>query len=178
MCTFHPPQLKSKYYTRLAGGEESPVVIREDQKKGRGLFARSDILQGQLITSEKPYVVFSNERADPYLPGSTDANFRPKHCDHCLKQLKSIEPHTQPGHEHCDHSYKGQTLRYGEKCDRCNVIYCSRECKEEARKLYHSLECQCLPEEIKTLEDHCRKDKRKFPLMAMRVMARQLTEVM
>ena len=40
------------------------------------------------------------------------------------------------------------------------------------------MECKSLPEDVKKLEDHCRKDKRKFPLMAMRVMAKLLTEVM
>lgn len=56
------------------------------------------------------------------------------------------------------------------------MSYCSAACKEEAWKLYHSLECEVLPEDMKKLEEHCRKDKRKFPAMAMRLMARLLTE--
>jgi hypothetical protein len=86
-------------------------------------------------------------------------------------------------------------------CGSCGQAYCSHACKEEAKSQYHDAICE-LGKEVREMEVHCSKgtddwpllvvccvptqsltphihththaDKRKFPLLAMRTMARIL----
>lgn len=94
-------------------------------------------------------------------------------CDHCMRSLTHNQADPQA-------------------CKSCGQMYCSAECTQEAWSQYHEAICE-MPKEVQEMEHYCQKgtstiflliltcsewlmyaDKRRFPLLAMRTMARIL----
>lgn len=154
-------QFKRAFYDQLAGGPNSPVMIADVEGRGRAIVARHNITKGQLITAEKPFVSYLSERVETH--GAAHPP-KPTRCDHCMA---SLPPAAAAAAQH-NNPAEDERL-----CGSCGQAYCSHACREEAKAQYHEAICE-LGKEVREMEVHCSKDKRKFPLLAMRTMARVL----
>lgn len=112
------------------------VDILYSQEKGRFMIAKADIPAGQTLIEEEPLVScqFSWSRKLSYLA-----------CDYCLRPLETAQenvsrllnrPVDLPFPE-----FSNIRPELHEKCDSCSVIYCSKQCKQQAWNKYHSLLC-------------------------------------
>ena len=105
--------------------------------KGRGLFAKTEIKEGDIILEEAPII------AAQFL---WNATCRYLACDHCLRSLETAEemarrltgnqflvlPHPQA----CN-----VNKELFAQCFQCQVTYCSEECRQNAWQEYHQTLC-------------------------------------
>ncbi|XP_061207888.1 histone-lysine N-trimethyltransferase SMYD5 isoform X2 [Neopsephotus bourkii] len=105
--------------------------------KGKGLFATKNIRKGETVFVEKPVV------SSQFL---WNALYNYRACDHCLRALETAEENAQrllgksslvlPHPEQC-------SIRKDlhQQCPRCQVTYCSAECRQAALEQYHHVLC-------------------------------------
>uniref|UniRef100_A0A8C3BTI1 Protein-lysine N-trimethyltransferase SMYD5 n=1 Tax=Cairina moschata TaxID=8855 RepID=A0A8C3BTI1_CAIMO len=105
--------------------------------KGKGLFATRSIRKGETVFVERPVV------ASQFL---WNALYNYRACDHCLRALETAEENAQrllgksslvlPHPEQC-------SIRKDlhQQCPRCQVTYCSAECRQAALEQYHQVLC-------------------------------------
>ncbi|XP_062475970.1 histone-lysine N-trimethyltransferase SMYD5 isoform X2 [Pezoporus occidentalis] len=105
--------------------------------KGKGLFATKNIRKGETVFVEKPVV------SSQFL---WNALYSYRACDHCLRALETAEENAQrllgksslvlPHPEQC-------SIRKDlhQQCPRCQVTYCSAECRQAALEQYHHVLC-------------------------------------
>lgn len=111
-------------------------VKQINEEVGQGVFAESNINQGDLIFEEEPFVSaqFSWNKLCKYLA-----------CDYCMKSLETAE-------EMAKRLSNGSIVQlpfpdnqidnsFCVKCEGCNVLYCSVECKKKAWDRYHKVLC-------------------------------------
>ncbi|EGC29833.1 hypothetical protein DICPUDRAFT_90323 [Dictyostelium purpureum] len=135
------------------------VEIKESDKKGRGLFYTQNT-QLPVINKEtnKPNILFKEEPFISY-PSIIKLD-HDKICNHCLKSLEN----NNSNNNNNNHT----------ECEGCNVKYCSNECKEKASLQYHSVLCKSNGSGFHYLEKHSQIEKRRFPLLAGKILARVL----
>ncbi|KAM6135880.1 LOW QUALITY PROTEIN: protein-lysine N-trimethyltransferase SMYD5 [Phoenicopterus ruber ruber] len=104
--------------------------------KGKGLFATKNIRKGETVFVERPVV------SSQFL---WNALYNYRACDHCLRALETAEENAQrllgksslvlPHPEQC-------SIRKDlhQQC-RCQVTYCSAECRQAALEQYHQVLC-------------------------------------
>ncbi|XP_014675721.1 PREDICTED: SET and MYND domain-containing protein 5-like [Priapulus caudatus] len=112
--------------------------VRVLPDKGRCLFATHDIREGEHIFEEEPIA------SCQFL---WNAFYQYRACDHCMKPLETAEQNarrltanpelTVPHADICT----VETAKHV-ACQRCQVQYCSKECKEKAWRLYHRILCK------------------------------------
>uniref|UniRef100_A0A8D0FHH0 Protein-lysine N-trimethyltransferase SMYD5 n=1 Tax=Strix occidentalis caurina TaxID=311401 RepID=A0A8D0FHH0_STROC len=105
--------------------------------KGKGLFATKNIRKGETVFVERPVV------SSQFL---WNALYNYRACDHCLRALETAEENAQrllgksslvlPHPEQC-------SIRKDlhQQCPRCQVTYCSAECRQAALEQYHQVLC-------------------------------------
>ncbi|KAI1238044.1 hypothetical protein IHE44_0012752 [Lamprotornis superbus] len=105
--------------------------------KGKGLFATKNIRRGETVFVERPVV------SSQFL---WNALYNYRACDHCLRALETAEENAQrllgrsslvlPHPEQC-------SIRKDlhQQCPRCQVTYCSAECRQAALEQYHQVLC-------------------------------------
>ncbi|NWY28626.1 SMYD5 protein, partial [Agelaius phoeniceus] len=105
--------------------------------KGKGLFATRNIRKGETVFVERPVV------SSQFL---WNALYNYRACDHCLRALETAEENAQrllgksslvlPHPEQC-------SIRKDlhQQCPRCQVTYCSAECRQAALEQYHQVLC-------------------------------------
>ncbi|XP_010006432.1 PREDICTED: SET and MYND domain-containing protein 5 [Chaetura pelagica] len=106
-------------------------------KEGKGLFATRKIRRGETVFVERPVV------SSQFL---WNALYHYRACDHCLRALETAEENAQrllgksslvlPHPEQC-------SIRKDlhQQCPRCQVTYCSAECRQAALEQYHQVLC-------------------------------------
>eukprot|EP01121_Diplochlamys_sp_Union-15-3_P010339 TRINITY_DN2893_c0_g1_i1.p1 TRINITY_DN2893_c0_g1~~TRINITY_DN2893_c0_g1_i1.p1 ORF type:complete len:394 (-),score=42.95 TRINITY_DN2893_c0_g1_i1:4-1185(-) len=126
-----------EYYHTLI--EDAPIQVQWiSETKGKGLFATKHIKEGDCIYQETPLV-------SAQLLWNKKNGFLA--CLHCQKSLETpinmarrlSEKHDLPELEFSSCSNNDTSLYV--KCDNCNEIFCSEECKEQANELHHRILC-------------------------------------
>uniref|UniRef100_A0A803WC29 SMYD family member 5 n=1 Tax=Ficedula albicollis TaxID=59894 RepID=A0A803WC29_FICAL len=105
--------------------------------KGKGLFATKNIRKGETVFVERPVV------SSQFL---WNALYNYRACDHCLRALETAEENAQrllgqsslvlPHPEQCS-----TRKELHQQCPRCQVTYCSAECRQAALEQYHQVLC-------------------------------------
>ncbi|NWT01813.1 SMYD5 protein, partial [Mionectes macconnelli] len=105
--------------------------------KGKGLFATRNIRKGETVFVERPVV------SSQFL---WNALYNYRACDHCLRALETAEENAQrllgksslvlPHPEQCS-----TRKDLHQQCPRCQVTYCSAECRQAALEQYHQVLC-------------------------------------
>ncbi|XP_006629574.2 histone-lysine N-trimethyltransferase SMYD5 [Lepisosteus oculatus] len=108
-----------------------------DKVKGRGLFAKKAICKGENIFIERPLV------SAQFL---WNALYKYRACEYCLRSLETAEENARrlsgnaslllPHPEQC--SIRPELHQ---ACPRCQVMYCSTECRRAALEQYHQVLC-------------------------------------
>ncbi|UJR09677.1 hypothetical protein I4U23_013911 [Adineta vaga] len=124
----------------LATTNENDYTIAIDQIKGRQIIARRHYQLGELIFEEQPLVLAQFEWNKLYKYSA---------CEYCLYPLESCEQNVRrlcqdssiviPHHE-CDPNQSINQRIF--RCPKCNEMYCSTGCYQQAMNNYHSILCQ------------------------------------
>eukprot|EP00794_Sanderia_malayensis_P018326 gene18326-20147_t len=121
------------------GRKENAWYTKRTLNKGRGLFAKHSIKEGDEILLEKPIVCCQF---------SWNTLYRYTACGNCMKSLETAEEmarrlsgkyDTELPHKECCEIERSQHLI--SKCQSCDEIYCCEECKIDAYEKYHKILC-------------------------------------
>ncbi|GAM25831.1 hypothetical protein SAMD00019534_090060 [Acytostelium subglobosum LB1] len=139
-------------YKRIIGQHHDKVMIKDTgTSHGRGLFTKVSVAAGSTIITEQPFV--SHPSFDQASTNSV--------CSHCLTNLPTpITNATTTGNNKHQHVH----------CPNCRQNYCSVNCKNTAETQYHLACCTS----IDTVRKYCQAEKRRFPLLAAKIVARIL----
>ncbi|XP_027039733.1 SET and MYND domain-containing protein 5-like isoform X1 [Pocillopora damicornis] len=119
----------------------SNVLVKDvSLQKGKGLFAKKDFREGELIFEEKPLI------CGQFLWNSL---YKYTACSHCLRSLETAEQMARrlSGNDSLELPYASkccEITRMGLKiisCHNCQVKYCSEECRQRAWDHYHRTLC-------------------------------------
>jgi hypothetical protein len=128
----------------------SLVEIRHSvPNKGRGLFAKTNIKEGDIILEELPLV------SAQFL---WNATCRYAACDHCMRSLETAEQMARrltgnsslvlPHPEVCEEKPENYTT-----CSYCPAVYCCVECRQLAWHDYHEVICPRSSDIAESLEN-------------------------
>ncbi|ESO97001.1 hypothetical protein LOTGIDRAFT_231752 [Lottia gigantea] len=108
-----------------------------NESKGRGLFARQEIKEGEAILDEKPLV------STQFLWNEL---YKYTACEYCLRSLETAEamarrltnnPALSLPHPECCALDPSEFV----VCPQCQVLYCSEECRKASWDRYHQILC-------------------------------------
>ncbi|XP_043270494.1 SET and MYND domain-containing protein 5 [Venturia canescens] len=108
-----------------------------DEVKGKGLFARHNIKEGEQILVEKPILCCQ-------FAWSTDYGYLS--CDNCMRPLETAEENVRRltgktniilPYPQCCETQKETIV----ECQACGIKYCCKECLDEANAKYHKTLC-------------------------------------
>ncbi|KAF2073679.1 hypothetical protein CYY_005029 [Polysphondylium violaceum] len=148
--------LVREMYNFILNDNKSILEIKacEDQKKGRGLFLRSDIhsslIPNTTLFKEKPFVSY------PSIINHENV------CGNCLKPLENNK------------SLDSSVAKNHSKCDSCEEEYCSDKCRHEASLDFHGILCKSNEPGFEKIKKYCTLEKRRFPIMASKILAKIL----
>jgi len=122
------------FYEELV--KDFPIVIKYiDEQKGKGVFAKQDIEEGDVIIKESPIVACQYSYNKVYFPA----------CSHCLKSMETPNEMLQ---RLANLDTKPKLFNTNEEeipkiyCPHCETeFYCSEECRDEAWGSYHKILC-------------------------------------
>ncbi|EGG17793.1 SET domain-containing protein [Cavenderia fasciculata] len=147
-------QIITKIYDRIIGNRSSSIQIKDNgTKSGRGLFAITAFKKGSQIFQEEPFVSYPSLDVD-----------KSTICNHCLKQLNNN------GNNNNDNKSKQQ-----QQCTKCGERYCSEKCRSSAEVQHHLASCPT-SSNIDNITRYSLVEKRRFPLLAARILSRILLE--
>ncbi|XP_073240425.1 protein-lysine N-trimethyltransferase SMYD5-like [Porites lutea] len=124
-----------------AANDSSRISIKQvSPEKGKGLFANTNFKEGEIVFEEKPLVCCQ------FL---WNAMYKYTACGFCMKSLETAEQMARrlTGNATLElpHAAKCcEIVRSGQKvvnCHRCQVTYCSEECRQTAWEQYHRMLC-------------------------------------
>lgn len=118
------PEPESLTYAKHIVSQETPNLVLPDKvhlvftsKRGKGLFAKNDIEEGELIWEEHPlFLVPPLGHAELMMKGSA--------CTYCGKLVRRLR--------------SDASIIYGEECKYCPEVWCSKACQKRGQKV-HSL---------------------------------------
>ncbi|KAM9990091.1 hypothetical protein ACTFIY_006122 [Dictyostelium cf. discoideum] len=137
------------------------IVEIKDCKNNRGLFYNPTESPTQTLSvinpkTNKPNIIFKEE---PFISYPSIIKSNENICNHCLKEIKKEE----------------EEEGIKQECEECKVYkYCSIECKEKSSIEYHSVLCKSTGSGFNYLEKHASIEKRRFPLLAGKILARMI----
>ncbi|XP_071393718.1 protein-lysine N-trimethyltransferase SMYD5-like, partial [Centroberyx affinis] len=120
------------------GKVSSCVEVRFiDKIKGKGLFAKRSIKKGDSIFIERPLV------SAQFL---WNALYKYKACEYCLRALETAEENARrlsgiPGLSLPHPELCSVRPELHQACPQCQVMYCSKECRQAAADQYHRVLC-------------------------------------
>ncbi|KAI3351564.1 hypothetical protein L3Q82_020402 [Scortum barcoo] len=119
---------------KVAAGVEVRFI---DNIKGKGLFAKRSIKKGDVIFREQPLV------SAQFL---WNALYKYKACEYCLRALETAEENARrlsgiPGLSLPHPELCRVRPELHQACPKCQVMYCSSECRQVAADQYHQVLC-------------------------------------